>query len=696
MRTLPRLTLLVALALAWPAVIRAAGPLLVNGAGTPLVWPVDPVPFNPDRGPLGALDNATAVALVTTSFAVWTGVPTADIHFANAGPLPVDVTDANANAYVGVCGDGLSPIIFDTDGQITDDFFGPGASNDVLGFASPDCVDYSPPEILEGVAVLNGKWIDGIDTPSNPELPLAEFEAVFVHEFGHYVNLDHSQINLVEAFDGNAGNNDAVATMFPILVSGDGGATPSLDDRVALSTLYPAASFESSSGTITGTIQRPDGTTPFQGAYVIARRVDDPRIQAVGTASGARYFPGSPGGPTPPGLQGLYEIRGLPPGTYTVEIEAVDGRFSGGSSIGPLDPPAVLPGVPEFYSGASEAGANPPDDPVVAEPVTVAAGQTRTGVDVVINALSPPPNDDCSAATPIPALPWAAALDTRGATTAPSDPLQSCPLDGPNQDSSSVWYVFTATQDMTMVADTLGSDYDTVLTAYVGSCGALTEIACNDDVPGSLDSRIGFSVHAGETILLEVAGYDVTGGGELAFHVEAGSACAPVPDPTCRAASRGRFRLIHDQLSGRNLLMWRWRGGPGPGSFGDPTATTDYALCLYDETNDSPVLRLVATTPAGGTCGSRPCWSAGGGRFRYSNPDGTGGLRRIVLREGAQGPSAITIRGGPDGLVLPPLPLAQDSSVTVQLVNDAGDCWDIRYSAPAGRNGPDQFADRAD
>ena len=37
--------------------------------------------------------------------------------------------------------------------------------------------------IQEGVAVLNGKWIDGIDTASNPELPLADFDQGSLEDF---------------------------------------------------------------------------------------------------------------------------------------------------------------------------------------------------------------------------------------------------------------------------------------------------------------------------------------------------------------------------------------------------------------------------------------------------------------------------------------------------------------------------------
>src|SRR6185369_3841047 len=123
-----------------------------------------------------------------------------------------------------------------------------------------------------------------------------------------------------------------------ILINGSQMGTLNLDDQVSVSTLYPAPTFASSTGTLTGTIFRSDGT-PFQGAYVIARKVGDPRLTAVGVASGARYASSASNA----ALKGLYEIPGLPPGDYTVEIEAIDPSFTGGSGVGPLDPPATLP-----------------------------------------------------------------------------------------------------------------------------------------------------------------------------------------------------------------------------------------------------------------------------------------------------------------------------------------------------------------
>ena len=75
---------------------RAAGPLLVNGAGEPLKWEASvPVPFSPDQGTLGILPNIVAEILVSVNFAAWEAVPTSTISFTDAGLLPVDVTADN-------------------------------------------------------------------------------------------------------------------------------------------------------------------------------------------------------------------------------------------------------------------------------------------------------------------------------------------------------------------------------------------------------------------------------------------------------------------------------------------------------------------------------------------------------------------------------------------------------------------------
>ena len=197
-----------------------------------------------------------------------------------------------------------------------------GRSDSILGFAGPECGTYVPPVITEGSAVLNGKCIDGIASPSNPEISLADFNGVFVHEFGHY----HEPRPLAgEPARGRGRRPDERRRgRHDVPVPRERrrrAARWHLDDTVSVSMLYPSPSFASGFGRLTGRVLRSDGMTPFQGAYVIARRLGDPRTTAVGMASGARYFPSVAGGPPSPSLQGFFELPGLPAGSYTVEVE---------------------------------------------------------------------------------------------------------------------------------------------------------------------------------------------------------------------------------------------------------------------------------------------------------------------------------------------------------------------------------------
>ncbi|MFQ6113142.1 MAG: hypothetical protein ACE5NG_03520 [bacterium] len=375
----------------------AGGPLVVNGAGEPLLWS-SPVAYTADQGTLGSLNNAEAVALVNSLFQVWQDVPTSSISFTQAGLLSVDVDSSNFESFIGVS-DGISPIIFDADGSLTDAILGEGARSSVLGFAGPEDGTFVPPVITEGFAVLNGLFIDGVSSSGNPELTIDQFKGVFVHEFGHFCNLDHTQINLDVATDGfeDSDDFDTIPTMFPViftLTQAEGQQTLNPDDIAWISALYPetvnnaptSVSFTSTTGIITGTIFESDGTTHFQGANVIARNTSNGRIDAVSNVSGARYFPGNEGGPPPANLEGLYELPGLTDGaSYTVEIEQIDGRFTGGSGVGPVDPPATLAGPAEFYNGEQESGDSDVDTPTDSVPVTVAAGSPVTDIDIIFN-----------------------------------------------------------------------------------------------------------------------------------------------------------------------------------------------------------------------------------------------------------------------------------------------------------------------
>ena len=107
----------------------------------PVGWnTATPVPYYTDRGGLGSLSNADAVALVKTLFARWADVPTATIAFSRAGATTVDINASNFGPFLGPFGGatsrtGQNVIVFDADGAIFDTLFGVGTQ--VLGFADP-------------------------------------------------------------------------------------------------------------------------------------------------------------------------------------------------------------------------------------------------------------------------------------------------------------------------------------------------------------------------------------------------------------------------------------------------------------------------------------------------------------------------------------------------------------------------------
>lgn len=61
---------------------------------------------------------------------------------------------------------------------------------------------------------------------------------------------------------------------------------------------------------------------------------------------------------------------------------------------------------------------------------------------------------------------------------------------------------------------------------------------------------------------------------------------------------------------------------------GDPTADESYSICLY--VGRQPVLD--ALIPAGGICGTRPCWSSRPHGYTFSDASGAAdGVRRFSL-----------------------------------------------------------------
>jgi cysteine-rich repeat protein len=186
------------------------------------------------------------------------------------------------------------------------------------------------------------------------------------------------------------------------------------------------------------------------------------------------------------------------------------------------------------------------------------------------------------------------------------------------------------------------------------------------------------------------------------------SVCAATPPAAdCAAPLQSKASKIqlkdHPAGSAKDKLSWKYGKGAATtmAALGDPVTATDYELCVYDGPGPGASLLVSAAIPGGGDCAGKPCWkmigAAPGKGFKYKSkdltPDGIGG---VVLKAGPEGRTKIIVKGKGTRLGIPAMPVAANATVTVQLSNDAGSCWNDTYSAPAQKNDGVQFKDKGD
>jgi hypothetical protein len=382
----------------------AAGPLSMWNAEQriPYRWDVTTqVQIYTDSGPFEVLPSSTPVGTVPVSneradevvaqaAAQWTNVETSSFQaqvvgdFASIG-LP-DVKDAATAALVfGPFNGGGVHIVYDADATIMQTFF--GAPPTVLGIASPEWADEATGTITESWVIINAKqrWFND---------NLVMYAAVFTHEFGHAINLAHSQTNGAIAFynDARGPANCAtlpystsmsishIETMYPFInqrPGGSGTAQASVDlaeDKATISNLYPEAGYPGTKGSITGKVLQTNGRDGITGINVVARNVDNPYADAVSAMSGDYVRVAA-------GNDGRFTLNGLTPGAryalYTDRIVA--GGF-------PTSQPYFVASPEEFYNGSNEGGNGITDDRCQAEPITAVAGST-TDADIVLNTV---------------------------------------------------------------------------------------------------------------------------------------------------------------------------------------------------------------------------------------------------------------------------------------------------------------------
>ncbi|MDX2166146.1 MAG: hypothetical protein SF182_03760, partial [Deltaproteobacteria bacterium] len=179
-------------------------------------------------------------------------------------------------------------------------------------------------------------------------------------------------------------------------------------------------------------------------------------------------------------------------------------------------------------------------------------------------------------------------------------------------------------------------------------------------------------------------------------------ACAPLPRSRCQAPRRASEIGLRTSAP---RLRWEWFGTQPTtaAGFGDPVGgASAYHLCIYDTADGLPGLVFGASVPAGGTCGTRPCWKQTRKRLAYTNHAATpDGIRHLALSAGGSRKAASIIVSGHGPHLRLPTPadaaslLRASPQVIVQLQrSDAPACWEAVFTAPARSNSAHRFEDR--
>jgi hypothetical protein len=387
---------------------RAGGPEYVAGvgyfnaglAGQPVTWAGGAINYYTDQGNLSPiLAGPDADAFVADAFSRWTSISTAAVSATRTGQLAEDVSGANvilnSDRTLTMPAD-IQPtattkpvaLVYDADGQVTDALIGIGASGDCFTTAAFGGADAFTTDghFAHALVVLNGKCAQ-----TSSALPDMKYRLVRV--LGQVVGLGWSQLNLNAVTGSPRPTADDLAGLpvmheqdlpscVPISICYPNADQPKMDDRAALSRLYPVTSdnldefpgkqiLAASTGRIRGSVEFTDAsgnpTQPMQGVNVVARWIDPGTGQPSGRSAAASVsgflFAGNAGnsitgysdalgnpynrfGSPDATLEGFFDLAGLeiPSGDsaqYQLSLEAIDGNLS--QNVGPYAPWQVLP-----------------------------------------------------------------------------------------------------------------------------------------------------------------------------------------------------------------------------------------------------------------------------------------------------------------------------------------------------------------
>ncbi len=308
-----------------------------------------PFPFRVNEVGVPRITDNSDITAVRESFNTWENISTAKIDFVDAGTTPTKWASAT---------DGINLVSF-----VDDKFpFPPrvlAIAAKTLKIGPNDTVA----QIIDADILVNPQFVlhDVGVGYTNSNKGYYDVQSIITHEIGHVMGLLHSGI--------------VNSTMFFMLDSGTSVRSLELDDRSWASYKYPKIpDFSTIFGSISGKITYGYGGAPVAGALVLA-------INTAANTTAVHAYSDA---------EGNYLVPGLPPGSYNIYIQPLDGDVYGyalrpGNISSYLYCNTIYTDFPnEYYSPDELLDNTPPGSDIIAS-INVSAGQNTGHTDLITN-----------------------------------------------------------------------------------------------------------------------------------------------------------------------------------------------------------------------------------------------------------------------------------------------------------------------